>query len=210
MSMFETVLKNFSAINNGIYLEEGEIIQTISPAKHIYARTKKIVSPFTFGVYDLNNFLSTLSLTAKNREYTITGVQMKISDGKNTVYYTGADKDVIVTPPDAVSALIEADRKNTVRLSKEDMKQIIQAGQILNADEIEFSFEPGFVTIKTVGDDDANTFSMKTDSYALKESTSSIKYEVLRVIPIDSYKINDIGNAFVFENDDFEYYVAKS
>ena len=57
------VLKNFSAINNGIYFEQGNTIKTVSPGKTILADAKVQENfPLDFGIYDLNKFLGAHSL----------------------------------------------------------------------------------------------------------------------------------------------------
>ena len=58
-----SVLKNFASINQGILFKPGKTIRTISTHKNILAEA--VVSeeiPKEFGVYDLNNFFSVLSL----------------------------------------------------------------------------------------------------------------------------------------------------
>ena len=53
-----SILKNFSAINNGIYFEQGNVVKTVSPKKSILAEAKTEDSvPVEFGIYDLNKFL---------------------------------------------------------------------------------------------------------------------------------------------------------
>ena len=57
------VLKNFASINQGILFKKGKVIKTISSQKTILAEaTIGEDIPVDFGVYDLNNFLSVVSL----------------------------------------------------------------------------------------------------------------------------------------------------
>ena len=59
-----SVLKNFGAINQGILFKKGKTLKTVSSHKNILAEvTIKEDIPAEFGVYDLNNFLSVVSLT---------------------------------------------------------------------------------------------------------------------------------------------------
>ncbi len=57
------VLKRFSGINQSIWVDEGNVLRTISPAKTILAKAT-VNEQFTipFGIYDLNQFLGCLSL----------------------------------------------------------------------------------------------------------------------------------------------------
>lgn len=56
------ILKNFATINPGIVFKEGNTLSTMSQQKNILADA--IVNEtfnYTFGIYDLNNFLSVIS-----------------------------------------------------------------------------------------------------------------------------------------------------
>ena len=57
------VLKNFSTINQNLVIKEGSDISTMSAMKKIVAKAK-VEEDFTkeFAIYDLNEFLSALSL----------------------------------------------------------------------------------------------------------------------------------------------------
>ena len=58
-----SILKNFGAINQGILFKAGKTLKTVSSHKNILAQvniTEEV--PADFGVYDLNNFLSVISL----------------------------------------------------------------------------------------------------------------------------------------------------
>ena len=57
------VLKNFSAINPNLVICEGSKLSTIADAKNIMAAVNVSESfPKKVGIYDLNEFLSALSL----------------------------------------------------------------------------------------------------------------------------------------------------
>ena len=58
-----TVLKNFGAINQGLMFKKGKTLKTVSSQKNILAEVNIAEEiPNEFGVYDLNNFLSGVSL----------------------------------------------------------------------------------------------------------------------------------------------------
>ena len=57
------ILKNFCTINSSILIREGSVLKTISVGQNAIAEYKCEESfPQTFGIYDLNQFLSGLSL----------------------------------------------------------------------------------------------------------------------------------------------------
>ena len=57
------VLKNYASINQGIVFKKGNVVSTMSAQKNILSEaTIPDEFPQGFGVYDLNNFLSVISL----------------------------------------------------------------------------------------------------------------------------------------------------
>ena len=58
-----SILKNFSTINQNLVIKEGSEIATMSAMKNIVAKaTVEENFPVEFAIYDLNEFLSALSL----------------------------------------------------------------------------------------------------------------------------------------------------
>ena len=57
------VLKNFANINSNILIENGNTLRTISEARNVLSRATVTEDfPIKFGIYDLNEFLSSTSL----------------------------------------------------------------------------------------------------------------------------------------------------
>jgi hypothetical protein len=57
------ILKNFSGIRSSIYVDKGNMIRTVSPAKNIMAEVKVDESfPKPFAIFDLGKFIATTSL----------------------------------------------------------------------------------------------------------------------------------------------------
>ena len=58
-----SVLKNFASINDGMVFRSGNILRTCDTQKQIMAETKiSETIPSNFAIYDLNRFLSVLSI----------------------------------------------------------------------------------------------------------------------------------------------------
>ena len=56
------ILKNFSAINSNIVINEGYTLQTIAEAKNLLAKAEVVENfPKGFGIYDLSEFLGVLN-----------------------------------------------------------------------------------------------------------------------------------------------------
>ena len=117
-----SLLKNFSGINQSILFKEGNKLRTISVMKNILAEVQ-VDEEFErdFGIYDLNQFLNSMSLFKdpqldfKNESY------VTIREGNTRSKYFFADPAVIVTPPDKSITLPSEDvafSLNTQQLDK--------------------------------------------------------------------------------------------
>lgn len=113
-----TVLKNFSTIQPNIVFRNGNELKTIAEAKNIVAKATIPESiPQDFGIYDLNDFLSSLSLfNNPTMSFSDDGKSMSLSEGKSSLKYFFSDessltypqKDVAMPPID-VSFVLTAD-----------------------------------------------------------------------------------------------------
>ena len=75
-----SILKNFASINTGLVFRKGTTIKTISSNKNILAEaTITEDMPQDFGIYDLNKFLTVLSLHKEEPELEITSKTAVIS-----------------------------------------------------------------------------------------------------------------------------------
>jgi len=95
------VLTNFSSINNGITVQTGNEIKTISPMKNIFGRAT-LSDNFTseFSVYDLPEFLATISLLGNDAEFEFGEKSVNISGGGASATYNYADASMIISPPE--------------------------------------------------------------------------------------------------------------
>ena len=96
-----SLLKNFGSINQSILFKEGNKLRTISVMKNILAEAEIAEDiPQDFGIYDLNRFLNSLSVSQSpeldfsNSQY----VMIRGSDTKSKYFF--ADPSVIVSPPE--------------------------------------------------------------------------------------------------------------
>jgi len=92
-----TVLKNFSTINQNLVIKPGNNISTMSAMKNIVAKAK-VKEEFTqeFAIYDLNEFLASLSLF-DNPDLDFKDDFVVISNGAHLKYWY-SDPSVVTTP----------------------------------------------------------------------------------------------------------------
>ena len=159
-----SVLKNFASINQGILFKPGKTIRTISNHKNILAEA--VVSeeiPKEFGVYDLNNFLSVLSLHKEEPTIDFDENNVVISglQGRSKIKYRFCAPNMIVAAPDKNLELSNPEIK--FDLSAEDFDWILRAANVLSSPHIavESDGKKIFVTAFDVQNDSAHTESLE-------------------------------------------------
>jgi hypothetical protein len=128
------VLKNFSAINNGIYFEQGQTIKTVSPQKSILVdATVEEEFPTDFGIYDLNKFLGAQSLF-EQPEILFEDKYLTFSSGNSEVSYSYCDASLVVRPPNKEVALPSIDV--TFKMTASVYDSVVKAAMVLQVPEI--------------------------------------------------------------------------
>ena len=97
------VLKNFSAINPNLVIEQGNKLSTIAEAKNIMASCE-VAETFDkdIGIYDLNEFLSALSLI-EDPEFVFGDTSVSIKSALTSLTYRYADKSILTSPERCVN-----------------------------------------------------------------------------------------------------------
>ena len=130
------VLKNFSDINQGIVVNTGNKIQTISTLKNILAEAE-IGESFEqeFAIYDLPEFLRAVDLFDKATLNFNGGQNLTIKDanGKQSIKYYFADKSVVVAPTKAITM---PDKFVTFQLSKDNFVKLMKGVNTLGLPDV--------------------------------------------------------------------------
>lgn len=188
------ILKNFASINQGILFKQGDLIATVSPQKNILAQAKISEEiPKEFGIYDLNNFLSVISLFKEGSELDFDDYHVIIQGlgGRSKIKYRVTDSSMIVAAPDKRPNIPEFEIKFI--LSKDDFDWILKTANVLGSPHISVESTDG-ETISLVAfnasDDSASTNSLRiADADANGKTFSMVfKTENLKAIP-DTYQI---------------------
>jgi len=180
-------LKNFAGINTNILIKQGDELSTISTMRNIFAKAK-ISDEFTneFGIYDLNEFLSTISLfdkpqlSLKDKFMTISSEGSK---SKSTYFYS--DPSVIVSPNKPVN-MPEADL--TFNLSQKNYKELLNAAAILKAPDLALIGTKGGDIVLKVCDkknDTSNTFDIVVGQGATADYMFYFKVENMKMLDGD-------------------------
>jgi hypothetical protein len=171
-----TLLKNFATINQGIMFKKGKTLRTVSSQKNVMAEaTINEEIPTDFGVYDLNNFLSVLSLHKddpvldfQDNNVLISGLQ-----GRSKIKYRFCAPHMIVAAPDKAIAM--PDPEVSFSLSQEDFDWILKAASVLSSPFIAVESDGSKLSVTTF---DPQNDSAHTESLEIANGTGN-KYKML-------------------------------
>ena len=180
------VLKNFAGINTNILIKQGKELSTISTMRNIFAKAE-ITDEFTkeFGIYDLNEFLGTLSaLDTPDVSLTDKKMVIKEKDGSSTGYWF-SDPSVIVSPTKAVN-MPEADV--TFTLTQVKYQKLLKMAAILKAPDLALIGTKGGNVVLKICDkknDTSNTYEVIVGQSATADYTFYFKVENMKMLDGD-------------------------
>lgn len=131
------ILKNFATINQGILFKKGKTLRTVSAQKNVMAEasiTEEI--PTEFGVYDLNNFLSVLTLHKDDPviDFDTSNVLISGLQGRSKIKYRFCPANLIVAAPDKPITMPEAEI--SFELKQDDFDWIMKATSVLASSHV--------------------------------------------------------------------------
>ena len=158
-----TVLKNFASINQNLVFNEGSKIRTIAEAKNLFAAAEVSETfPRTFGVYDINEFLSTVGLL-EDPELEFTEEYVKMSSGVRSIEYYYDALEMLTTPKKDVE-MPECEVKFV--LDTRTLGEIRKASSVLGISEMHINSNTnGGVTLSIRSEEieTANKFKVEVD-----------------------------------------------
>ena len=161
------VLKNFGAINQGILFKKGKVLKTMSSGKNILAEvTIKEDIPTEFGIYDLNKFLSVVSLHKDNPTFEFGDKEVKIvgNKGRSKMKYRFCEPTMIVTPPEKQLAM--PNPEVSFSISAEDFEWVMKAAGVLGSPQVAVESDGSKVTVTAFdsSDSSAHTDALEVSS----------------------------------------------
>jgi hypothetical protein len=186
------ILKNFASINSNILFKKGKVLKIVSPRRNILAEA--VISeeiPTQFGVYDLNNFLSVLSIHADDVTLGFDDKNILISGykGRSKIKYRFCPEKMITAPPEGGIAMPNPEIK--FNLSGEDLDWILRVANVLSSPQIVVESDGTKVNITALDlqDDAAHTDSIEIDKGNGDTYTMIFKTENFKLFP-GSYEVN--------------------
>jgi len=204
------ILKNFAGINNSILVKKGNKLRTISVAKNILAEAEiKEQFPRDFAIYDLNQFLNTLSISNDADLDFKEDSYLSINDGKNRVKYFFAEPNVIISPPDKEINLPSKDV--SFQLDSVTLDKLVKAASVLQLPDLSVVGEAGVIklVVRDKKNDTSNEWGIvvgETD----QEFAFNFKVENIKIIP-GSYDIlvsSKLLSQFTNKQHNLTYYIA--
>ena len=216
-----SVLKNFGAINQGIFFRKGKTLKTVSSHKNILAQVDINEDiPVDFGVYDLNNFLSVVSLHKDDPSFDFDEKHVVIvgNKGRSKIKYRFCEPTMIVVPPEKEISM--PNPEISFSLTAEDFDWILRAASVLSSPHIAIESDGTKVSVITldlqndsahtdsleIGNGDGNKYRMvfKTEniskvlpgSYDVSISSKGVSHFKNKNIPLQYWVTTEQGSKF--------------
>ena len=207
-----SVLKNFASINQNLVIKEGKEITTMSAMKNIVARAEvEEEFPQEVAIYDLNEFLSALSLfKSPNLEFQDTYVNItEENNPKTSLKYFYSDPSVVTTPSKMITM---PSNEVTFTLESATLSNITKAAAVIGSADLVLENSNGTpsLTVKDKKNDTANSYSMGVDTKGDGKFSFFFKVENLKLIDgkynveVSSKNISHMKN----ESTPIEYWIA--
>jgi len=207
-----TVLRNYATINPNVVINEGDEIKTISEAKNVLSSAKLDVQfPKTFGIYDLSEFLSVLSLINSPRltfedNYVLVGD----SSGRTRIKYFYSDIDILTVPS---KDIVMPECEVSFSFDKETLSRVKRAASVLGHNEMSLTVVDDVLVLSVIDQNDktSNVFSIDVDG-TYKNPNFSFVFNISNLKMVeDDYRV-DISSKLIshFVNDEsgIQYWVA--
>jgi hypothetical protein len=204
------VLENLATINPNLVIKPGSKIQTINEAKSILA-TSVVSEKFDteFGIYDLSNFLSALSLVDKpdlqcsHESIVISGSNSKLNYRCANISILTKPEKELKMPPIDVSFTLKKETLDTLRKASSALGHKILSFEGTTGKKIE-------AVILDPADTSANTFALTLDENAELDFSFHFLISNLKLLDGD-YNVN-ISKKLISHwsntNNTIEYWLA--
>ena len=204
------VLKNYSTINSNLMVNSGNQIATMSQMKNIVSKaTLPDTFETEFAIYDLNEFLSAMSLF-DDPELDFGDSSVRISQGGQSLNYFYSDPTVVTTPK---SDITMPDPDATFTLKQSVFNQVLKASAVLGVPDMVLDVnETGGMNLRVSDrkNDTSNSFSVEVGDGGTPNQKFFFKVENLKLLSGDyEVLVSSKGiSKFKNVNKDVEYFIA--
>ena len=165
-----SILKNFSTINQNLMVKTGNTLSTMSAMKNIVAQAEVTETfPQEFAIYDLNEFLSALSLFEEPElNFQDQYVTITQEGSRKNLKYWFSDPEVVTTPS---KAIVMPSTEVTFNLSSDTLNEIQKAAAVIGAPDM--ALVDGSLMVTDKKNDTANAYETGLDA---KETDADYKF----------------------------------
>ena len=203
------ILRNFSSINSGLTVKEGNELKTVSAMKNIFARA--VVSENfdkEHSIYDLSEYLGAVSLF-DNPNFDFNAEKVTVSEGDNSVQYFYADPQMVISPQKDITM---PQAEVTFDLDEGVLDQLLKASSVLSLPDMVLSSD-GTTVVLTVKDKKNSTSNVFSKTVAQGNGSTYemfLRMENIKVIPGDyTVFVSSQGIAqFTNRKQAVEYFIA--
>jgi len=206
------ILKNFSTINSGILVNEGNLLTTLSSTKNILAEARVDETfPRQFAVWDLNKFLGTVSLF-KDPDFIFDENFVTVKSGGSSVRYYYCAQNLVTSTNKRItmpSAVVEFD------LKAKDFAEVMKAASVLQVQHLCVRSSEDGSKIELAVVDKTDTTS---NFYSLEVGDNSTGATFEFIFDVDNLKIlpgdysvaisQKIVSCFTNKNEPLTYWIA--
>jgi len=206
------VLQNFTTINQSLSFKEGRKLRTISVMKNVLAEAEiEEFIPKDFAIYDLPQFLNTLSLY-KDADIDVstnpTFAHIKSGTHQRSKYFF-SDPSVIIAPPEKEMSL--PSEEVTFTLNEDQLSKIMKSASILGLPDLSVVAAEGVVRL-VVSDrknDTSNEFAIVVGQND-NEFSFNFKVENIKLVSGGYQVAISSKNLARFYNPDYKltYFIA--
>lgn len=158
------ILKNFAIIQPNLMFKAGNELKTIAEAKNIVAKATITESiPQDFGIYDVNDFLSSMSLFT-DPEIELSDKSAKLSEGKSKLTYFFSDEASLTFPQkDVTMPAIDA----AFTLTADVLKSLQRATSLLSVStvSVESTADGVAISVKDAKNSTSNSYATEVDGH---------------------------------------------
>jgi len=178
------ILRNFSSINSGLTVKEGNELKTVSAMKNIFARA--VVSENfdkEHSIYDLSEYLGAVSLfDSPNFEFN--AEKVTVSEGENSVQYYYADPQMVISPQKDITM---PEAEISFDIDEGILDSLLKASSVLSLPDMVLSSDGSTVvlTVKDKKNSTSNTFSKTVAQGNGSTYEMFLRMENIKVIPGD-------------------------
>lgn len=206
------ILKNFSTINSGILVNEGNLLTTLSSTKNILAEARVDETfPRQFAIWDLNKFLGTVSLF-KDPDFIFDENFITVKSGGSSVRYYYCAQNLVTSTNKRITmptAVVEFDLKT------KDFTEVMKAASVLQVQHLCVRSSEDGSKIELAVVDKSDTTS-NFYSLVVGDNTSGATFEF--IFDVDNLKIlqgdyrvsisQKIVSCFTNKNEPLTYWIA--